>query len=492
MKNLILASTVAILAFSVLYSQPQVSFDEYFINKTMRIDYFHVGDALVEDFTLDQIRQQGIWAGNPRSPLDPFNNGRYYAKVYDIASNKLIFSKGYDTYFGEYKTTQPAKNGTKRTYHESVLLPYPRKPILFVIEVRDRKNVYHPSFSRVIDPNDYHIITEEPARGDKVFEVLKTGDPHEKVDIVLIAEGYTMKEESKFAADLERYTKIFFNWEPYRSYKKNFNVYGIFAPSPESGVDEPRKGVYRNTVLNSSFNSFDSERYLLIEDNKTLRDVAAQVPYDAIMIMVNSARYGGGALLNNYATFTSDGPQNEHVFHHEIGHSFGGLADEYFTASVTYDEFYPQGVEPSEPNITALLDPENLKWKELVLPGLSIPTEWGQEEFNNLSGVRNALQNEKSLKIDEMKTEGASDKEIEDVKKTYAERDKEVNDRITKFLVEHPLRGKVGAFEGAGFVPKGFYRSTVNSVMHKFTNEENIFYAVNEHAIIRVINYYSE
>ena len=95
----------------------------------------------METFALDQVYDQGIWAGSRTHLIDPFDLGRYTVKVYDDATGTLIFSKGFDSYFGEYKTSDPGVKGVLRTYHESALLPYPKKPVRFTVEARDRQNV---------------------------------------------------------------------------------------------------------------------------------------------------------------------------------------------------------------------------------------------------------------------------------------------------------------------------------------------------------------
>ena len=297
---------ISLFISGAMFAQASFNFNDYFVDKTMRLDYFHIGDAKQEWITVDQVYEQGIWAGSRRNLVDKFDNGRYYAKIYDAASGQLIFSKGFDSYFGEYKTTSKALKGIKRAYHETILIPYPKKNIVFTVEVRDRENILQPLFSQEIDPVSVSIIKENLEKKVKVFEILKSGSPHEKVDIAFIAEGYTSGEEEKVEADLGRFTEIFFNHEPYRTYKERFNIYGVFKPSEESGCDEPRPGIFKNTALNATFNSLDSERYLLTEDNRSLRDIAAHVPYDALFIMINHKRYGGGGIYNLYCTFTVD------------------------------------------------------------------------------------------------------------------------------------------------------------------------------------------
>jgi len=474
-----------------LHAQGEVPFADFFVDSTLRIDFFHTGSKTQESIALDHSYRQGIWAGSTRNLVDHFNLGRYGVQVYDTASGRLIFSKTYDSYFGEYRTTEPARLGIARTYHESVLVPFPRRPVRVEFEHRDRRNVYHPLASVIVDPADYHIITESPSRGDSVYSVYVSGPPHERVDLLIIGEGYTLEERGKFEADLRRYTDVFFSWQPYARLKAKFNVRGIYSPSPQDGVDEPRQGIYRHTLLGASFNSLDSDRYLLVEDNRLMRDVAAQAPYDALLIMVNSRRYGGGGLYNTYCCFTSDGTWNEHVMLHEFGHAFAGLGDEYYTKDVAYEDFLEKGVEPNEPNITALLDPAKLKWRELVSPGISIPTEWGQAAFDSLGALRDSLAGVRAHiagarnGITPSREDAAHLAAVDSTMRT-------VGERLRRFFLDHPLRGKVGAFEGAGYMAKGFYRPTVNSLMNAFNNEERTYYPVNERAIERIIASFAE
>ena len=432
-------------------SQNQGSFDRYFVDKSMRIDYFHIGDAKEEMVTLDRVYEQGIWAGSLHNLLDPFDNGRYYAKVYDLRSGELIFSKGFDSYFGEYKTTSKALAGEKRTYHETVVIPFPREKIRFALEVRDRKNILQPFFSQVIDPSGVDIRKDPLAQDVKVYELRKNGHPHNKVDVAIIAEGYTREEEEKLHRDFQRFVRVFFSHEPYKSLENRFNIYGVFAPSEESGCDEPRMGIFKNTAIGATFNSLGSERYLLTEDNRNLRDVAAHVPYDALYIMVNHKRYGGGGIYNLYCTFTADNQWHRYLFLHEFGHSFAGLADEYYTSSVAYNDFYPRGVEPTEPNITALLDPENLKWKEYVSSGVQIPTPWEKDDFDNMDRAYQKIRTEINDKIAEMKRNKASRDEIEKMEQESERLSRDHAEKVDAYLAESSYYGKVGAFEGAGY-----------------------------------------
>jgi len=400
--------------------------------------------------------------------------------VKDIESGEILFKKGFDCIFKEYQTTQPAIDGEKKTYHESAIIPFPKNKIVLSIKKRNKKNEFDSICSLTIDPQDYHIIHETNSRNDSINYDFADGDSHNKLDIAFIGEAYTNQQFELFKQDFESFTNYFFDWEPYKSNKEKINIYGICPFSKEPGIDEPRKGIYKSTVLQSTFNYFDSPRYILIEDNKTLRDIASQVPYDVIVVLVNTERYGGGGILNQFAIYTKDENWEEQLFHHEFGHSFAGLADEYYTSGVSYEDFYPIGIEPVEPNISRLLDPENCKWKDLLSEDTEIPTPWGKEKFDSLNVQKSDYY--KSLSVSDL----TEDEKIE-INKQIRMIDKE----IKKFLIHHPLSGKPGVYEGAGYSTKGIYRASINSIMHNF-NKNDRFCPVSQKAIENVIKYYSE
>lgn len=467
-----------------------VRFDRYFIDRTMRIDYYHTGDAKEEWITIDKVYQQGTWAGSTVHLIDTFNNGQYYVKVFDLATNQMIFSRGYNTYFAEYKTTEAALKGVKRTYHETILIPYPKRKIQLTIELRGRDNILRQIFTTIIDPADISIVRDSLSRDVKVFKFLYNGDPHKKVDLAFIAEGYTARQEEKFKRDMKRLIKIFFSQEPYKTYMDRFNIYGVFKASQESGCDEPTHGVYKNTVLSSSFNSLGSYRYLLTEDNRTLRDIAAHVPYDALLIPVNHTRYGGGGIYNFYCIFTVNNRWTDYLMLHEFGHSFAGLADEYYSASVAYSDFYPPGTEPVEPNITAHPDPENIKWKSLLTPGIQIPTPWNKAEFDKMESAYQKKRAKLHSRIAELYRKKAPQEEIKEAEKELEKLSLKHDEEVRKFMERSKFRGKVGAFEGAGYVSKGMYRPMIDCIM--FSKGKKPYCKVCENAIIRMIKYYTE
>jgi IgA Peptidase M64/Peptidase M64 N-terminus len=468
-----------------------VKFDDFFVDRTMRIDYYHIGDDAAETVTLDHVYRYGTWAGSLKNLIDQFNNGAYYYKIYDAASGKLIFSKGFDSYFKEYQTSDEASKGIKRAYHESAVIPYPKNKIKFVLERRDKSNTMKEVYSTGIDPGDLNIIRETGKdKSVSVYKIHFSGDPHTKVDIVILGDGYTSGEKKKFESDLKRFTAVFLGHEPYKSRKNLFNIYGVFKASVDSGIDEPGAGIYKNTVLGTSFYSLGSERYVLTEENKAVHDLAGYVPYDAIYIMCNSARYGGGGIYNFYCTFVSDNQFSNYIFLHEFGHSFGGLADEYYTSDVAYNEFYPKDLEPVEPNITRLLDKENPKWKSLLSPGIEIPTPWEKGDYDKADYAWQKERREINAHIAELKRLKSPRKEIDAAQGEYDKKDKYHSGEVDKYLLASRYAGKVGAFEGAGYSAIGMYRPMLDCIM--FSKGTKPFCKVCEDHLLKVIRQYTE
>ncbi len=465
------------------------AFDQYFTGEAMRLDLYQVGDAKDETVTLDQVYQDGAWPGSRTSLLDPFGYGRYAVKVYDAATRQPIYSRGFDCMFGEYRTTKPALAGVKRVFQRSVRVPWPKRPIVVAIDRRDARNVFHEIFSRTIDPTDYHLIKETANAGDWVYEALRNGDPRDKADLVFIAEGYTAGDRDKFKADVDRAIGWLFSYEPYRHLKGSFNVSGVFRPSAERAMDEPRQGVFRKTVLNASFNAFDTDRYMLVEEGHRLREIAAEAPYDAIVVLVNSKRYGGGGIYNDYCITTVDNERSKAVFIHEFGHSFAGLADEYYTSDVAYNDFYPKGVEPLEPNITALLDPAHVKWADLLSPGIQVPTEYGKDERDALMAERRKNTQAALKETLAAKAKNLPETDLQAIVAKYAALNAPINAKLAALQKKYAsLADKVGAFEGAGYASKGIYRPAWYCIM--ITNPKDEFCPVCQRAIERMVESY--
>jgi hypothetical protein len=471
-------------------AQAGVPFDRFFVDRTLRVDYHHTGHASEEVIALDQVYDQGIWAGSRKNLVSPFDLGRYAVKLYDTATGTLLYSKGFDSIFGEYRTTTPATQGVRRTFHESALAPFPQKPVHLVLEVRGKDNRMVELFRQTIDPADYRIRRAALDAGVKVFTAQKSGDPHTQVDIAIVGDGYTAAEEPKFEKDLVRFTKILFEAEPFKSRKGRFNIYGVFKPSQESGISEPSHGSHKNTAVRASFDALGSERYVLTEDNRALRDVAAHVPYDALAIMVNHPRYGGGGIYNLYSTFTTDNQWHAYLWVHEFGHAFAGLADEYYSSSTAYNDFYPKGTEPNEPNITALLDPANLKWKGLVTAGTAVPTPWEKPDYDAVDQAYQKKREALNAKIAALKQGRAPRAEVDKTQEESEALSAENGRWVDGFVAKSKFAGQVGAFLGAGYSSQGLYRPMLTCIM--FNRGLRPFCKVCERAIVRVIEQYGE
>ncbi len=373
MKRFTLFMMVVLLSLAAQAGE-QPDFDRFFREGTLRIDLYHTGAGEDEFFALDEIIAEPRWGGNPRNLIDTLDLGEYMVRVFDLETNRMIYSRGYATLFGEWVTTDEAAAGTPRTFHESLIIPYPRNSVQVRIDRRDRENIFHDVFDMVVDPSDYHIVNEQRFRHLKVRKLEENAPPDRAVDLVILGDGYQGDEMHKLREDAERFIGILFDTEPFRSRRRDFNVRLVETVSVDSGIDEPRKGKFRTTLFDLTYNAFDIERYMYTLANKTMRDAASRVPYDLIIVLANAQRYGGGGIFNLYSLCVSDNEFDGYVFVHELGHALGGLADEYYSSSVAYNDMYPRGIEPWEKNITALLDTTNVKWGDLIEEGTPIPT----------------------------------------------------------------------------------------------------------------------
>jgi hypothetical protein len=317
------------------------------------------------------MREEPFWGGSVTNLVDHFNNGNLRYEVYDLNSGTLIYSKGYGSLFLEWQSTAEAKK-IERSFYEVATFPFPIDSVKFILQVRDRAGKFNTIYERLIDPKDY-FIRVEPVADASFTKIRDSGDPHTSLDIAFIAEGYTAEEMDKFRSDVNRLSEVLLAQKPFDEYKDRINIWAVESVSAESGTDIPGEGIYRKTVLNSSFYTFDLARYLTTFDIKSVNDFAAVVPHDNIVVLVNSSRYGGGGMYNYYSGTTSDHTLTPLVFIHEFGHGLVGLADEYYSSEVAYEEYYPFSVEPWEPNITTMVDFKS-KWSDLIAESTPTPT----------------------------------------------------------------------------------------------------------------------
>lgn len=444
--------------------------------QTMRLDYYHTGDATSEVFSVDRVVIEPLpWPGDLKKAIDTSNLGKYLFEVRDLKTKQVLYSRGFASIYGEWETTDEAKS-MKRTFQESLRFPAPAAPVSIVLKKRDTKNVFRDVWTTTIDPADQFIDRSKPVAPARLIPIQKAGEPEAKVDFLILGDGYTAAEAKKFEADARRLTKVLFSTSPFKERQKDFNVWAMSPPAAESGVSRPSTGIYRDSPLGATYDAFGSERYVLTFDNRALRRVAQFAPYEFIEVLVNNRTYGGGGIFNLYSTVASDNAFANYVFVHEFGHHFAGLADEYYTSSVAYAPAADR-VEPWEPNVTALLDVTMLKWRTLVSPFANvtpIPTPWNKEEFETYS--RDIQKRRAQLRKDkrpEEEMEALFHEELEHEKKMFA---------------KEKHAGQVGAFEGAMYEARGYYRPEIDCIMFSRTDQ---FCRVCRLAIERVIKMYA-
>lgn len=404
------------------------SFGDYFYEKSLRFDYYRTGNETEDIVSFDEMLEEPFWGGSKTNLIDTFSYGEYFLKLTDIKSGNLIYSRGYSSLFNEWQTTAEAKI-TRRSFSESVVFPFPKNKTKLELFRRNCDNQWEKQFEYLIDPNNSFIIKEKRLEYPTI-KVHYSGDPSIKMDIVFIPDGYTASEMNKFRKDCQLFKDYLLKCRPYNEVKNKINIWVVKVPSKESGTDIPGENIWKNTVVNSNFYTFDSERYLTTSDNKTLRSLAANAPYDQIVLLVNSEKYGGGGIYNQFSVTSTGNSYSNFVFIHEFGHAFAGLGDEYYTSDVAYEGFYNLKVEPWEPNLTTLVN-FDVKWKNMLQKDIPIPTP-------NTDAYKETL----------------------------------------------------GVFEGGGYMAKGVYRPVLDCSM-KSTIYDG-FCPVCRHAIVKMIDFYSK
>jgi hypothetical protein len=449
-------------------------FDRYFTDKTMRVDYFHSGGIGQEIVALERVVSDGPWPGSRTRLVDDTNLGKYLFEVIDRSTNTVTYSRGFATIYGEWETTAEYKT-QHRTFPESLRFPWPKAPVQVVLKKRDAQNSFRELWSTVVDPESRFVNPADLAPAGKLWTVFENGPSAAKVDLLLISEGYDADQIEKFHRDVRRLVDRLFEYEPFKSRRADFNVRALDLPSSRPGVNRARANSFRRTPMSVEFNIFDSERYVLTYDDRTLRNVASAAPYEFIEVLVNEEQYGGGGIFNFQATASVDHAYAEYVFVHEFGHHFAGLADEYYTSDVAYETGAAEHIEPWEPNVTAMHDPARLKWRDLVEPGTPLPTPWDKDSYEKQS-------RESQARRRKLLASGAPQSEID---KLFREEE----GWSTKLLGGMKFAGKVGAFEGASYEAQGLYRPEADCIM--FTRDPVGFCRVCRRAIERVIDHYA-
>ncbi len=440
--------------------------------RTLRVDLHHQGTATTEGFSLDRVVLEPLpWPGNPAKSIDDSNLGKYRFEVRDSKSGKVLYSRGFASVMGEWQDTAEAQKQS-RVFEESLRFPCPDGPVTVVYQKRNAAMAFDEVWRVEVDPAGTFVDRAKPRSAGNLMKIVHHGDSASKVDVLILGDGYTAAERPKFLKDARRLSALLFAQEPFKSHKADFNVWGLCPAAQESGISRPSTGLHRHSPVGATYDAFGSERYVLTFENKAMREMASQAPYDFVEILVNGQTYGGGGIHQLYSTVASDNAFAPYLFIHEFAHHFAGLADEYYTSDVALELGKPR-LEPWEPNVTA--DPRNPKWKELLTPGLALPTPWKKAEFEAYShGIQKERRAIRAANQPESVMEALF-------------RCEEAHE--TTLLGTDAHSGKVGAFEGANYEATGYYRSQEDCIM--FSRNEVGFCAACRRAIEGVIQQYS-
>ena len=345
---------------------------------TVRVDYYHTGDAGSETFSLHRVVIEPLpWPGHPDKPIDTLRRGYFLFQVEDPDSGEVIYSRGFSSIFQEWQHTGEARE-MNRTFHESVRFPDPGRPVTLRVLKRNADQGFDSLWTAAIDPADMLVVQAHAPAPAQVLDIHVSGAPAAKVDIAILGDGYTADEADKFAADARRLTDYLFSVEPFKRRAGDFNVRAIAPPAAQAGTNRPSNGTFRHSPSGTTYDAFRAERYILAFDNPGFREIVQHLPYEFVFILANSETYGGGGIYKLYSTVAADSGWANYLFVHEFGHHFAGLADEYYTSSVAYDGPV-SSPEPWERNTTA--NPSDPKWKDLVAPDTPLPTPWAKERF---------------------------------------------------------------------------------------------------------------
>ena len=448
-------------------------FDEYFDGRTLRIDYVCAGNHDSQQIYLEQRYVTPQWAGRRSRLADIPLKGNGQIQVRDHATGRLLFVHTFSTLFQEWLATEEATQVSK-AFATSYNVPMPKQPVDVTVSLTDFHGKVVTSMTHTVDPADIlirqigdngipcHYIwkgkrleTQKDASLDQPGQrnYIPTegpidGDPDitECIDLAIVAEGYTRAQMGKFYSDCQRVVDALFAHEPFTSMKDRFNVVAVAAESLTGGPSVPHLGRWSDTPVGTHYDTFYSDRYLMTQDVHRLYDVLSGVPFEHIIVLVNSDTYGGGGIYNQLTVTTSDHPTFHQVLVHEFGHAYAGLGDEYFYDD-GYETMYPADTEPWEPNLTTLVDFQS-KWADMLPKGTPVPTP--------------------------------PDPKVPNYRKITNEKEQRLLDAATQ---------RVGVFEGGGYQSKGVYRPAQECRMK--INEVTNFCPVCSRAIQRITDFYT-
>lgn len=403
-------------------------FDDYFIDKTLRIDYNFAGDVHQQEIAVDQLNVSPRWYGKRQrlTELPVEGNGQITVRAH--RTGQVIYRHSFSTLFQEW-LSYPEAQSIRKSFENVFLIPMPKDTVDVTLDLRNNRREVMATLTHQVVPTDILIRRIGETNVTPYVTIQQAKDSLHCIHIAYLAEGYQQHEMSTFLDDVKVALEALFEHEPFKSMRDRFHIVAVQSPSQESGTSEPGKGIWKNTALHSHFDTFYSSRYLTTLHLKDMHDWLAGIPYEHIIVLVNSDRYGGGGVLNSYNLSTTHHPKYRPVVVHEFGHSFCGLGDEY-AYEVEEVPMYPKDIEPWEPNLTTLVDFPS-KWQDMLDKKTPVPTP-----------------------------------------------------------ITEPYQGKVGVYRGAGYNVRDVYRPYQDCRMR--TNEHPVFCPVCQRALTRLIDFYTK
>lgn len=365
---------IAFICLIILCGSAEASnFEDYFEDRTLRIDYTFAGDSTRQDIYVDELCAIPHWFGKTKRLAEVPLKGNGQIIVRDQQSQTVIYRHSFSTLFQEWLATDEAKH-TRRSFENVFLVPYPKQPVTITVELYDYHNRVVATMTHTVDPRDI-LIRHIGEHNVTPYSTLHAAtDTTRSIRIAFVAEGYQASELSVYIDDCRKAVRTLFSHQPFKSLQDRFNIIALLSTSEESGVSVPSQDIWKRTALNSQFDTFYTERYLTTLHLKRLHDLLAGTPYEHIIIITNTTTYGGGGIYNSYNLASAHGPMYEPVVVHEFGHSFGGLGDEYPYGDS--DPMYFADTEPWEPNLTTQHDFTD-KWENLIKEGKAGLVEGG-------------------------------------------------------------------------------------------------------------------
>ena len=342
-----------------------VSFGLSAQDQTLRVDYMFSGTDKSVEISLDELSRYDGWAGRRTNLTEVPVRGNGQICMTDVQTGDTLYRMSFSTLFQEWQTTEEATK-VRKSFENVFLLPMPTTKAKVNVHLYDFFGNIVASLNHIVDPSDILIRQLKPIAPEHRY-LLKSGTPQEKIDVAIVAEGYTAEEMDMFYADAQTAMEAILKHEPFGQYRDRFNFVAVGLESHDSGVSVPGEGDWKDTALKAHFNTFYMDRYLTTLRLKNMHDKLCGVPYEHFVILANTETYGGGGIYNSYTLTTAHHPAFKPVVVHEFGHSFAGLADEYYYDD-QYVEYYYPGTEPWEQNITTLADFES-KWKDMLDAG---------------------------------------------------------------------------------------------------------------------------